>query len=111
MRHKLTTFILKNPPDQDMQNNVTPSKGNKGSKGKKDKVELSCSCILLHVNTFFSQLFSVYVSCSTMLTILLKVCVYICVCMSVPSFWHFCNMGRAFYVGLNSFLCYDCVVS
>lgn len=33
MRHKLTTFILKNPPDQDMQQMTTPSK----RKGKKDK--------------------------------------------------------------------------
>jgi len=39
MRHKLTTFILKNPPDQD-PNAVTPSKGKKGKKekgGKKDE--------------------------------------------------------------------------
>merc|ERR1719330_1328987 len=35
MRHKLTTFILKNPPDQD-PNATTPSK--KERKGKKDKV-------------------------------------------------------------------------
>lgn len=34
MRHKLTTFILKNPPDQDLQA-TTPSKG---KKSKKDKV-------------------------------------------------------------------------
>jgi len=37
MRHKLTTFILKNPPDQD-PNTVTPSKGKKeGKKGKSGK--------------------------------------------------------------------------
>ncbi|KAL8599509.1 hypothetical protein ACOMHN_066908 [Nucella lapillus] len=37
MRHKLTTFILKNPPDQDLQA-TTPSKG-KRSKKDKDKKE------------------------------------------------------------------------
>lgn len=36
MRHKLTTFILKNPPDQDMQA-TTPSKGSKKNKKDKDK--------------------------------------------------------------------------
>lgn len=37
MRHKLTTFILKNPPDQD-PNATTPAKDkkSKGKKGKKD---------------------------------------------------------------------------
>ncbi|GFO35249.1 eukaryotic translation initiation factor 5 [Plakobranchus ocellatus] len=38
MRHKLTTFILKNPPDQD-PNAVTPSKGKKGKKEKGAKKE------------------------------------------------------------------------
>ncbi|KAK3092957.1 hypothetical protein FSP39_009335, partial [Pinctada imbricata] len=33
MRHKLTTFILKNPPDQDPAS-TTPSKGKKDKKGK-----------------------------------------------------------------------------
>ncbi|CAL1536946.1 unnamed protein product [Lymnaea stagnalis] len=33
MRHKLTTFILKNPPDQD-PNAATPSKGKRGKKEK-----------------------------------------------------------------------------
>jgi translation initiation factor 5 len=36
MRHKLTTFILKNPPEQQDMQTTTPSKGSK--KGKKDKV-------------------------------------------------------------------------
>jgi len=35
MRHKLTTFILKNPPDQDMQT-TTPSKSKKNKKDKDD---------------------------------------------------------------------------
>merc|ERR1712098_811151 len=41
MRHKLTTFILKNPPDQDPNSASTPSKGKKGKKdkGKKDDAE------------------------------------------------------------------------
>jgi len=41
MRHKLTTFILKNPPDQDPNAASTPSKGKKGKKdkGKKDDAE------------------------------------------------------------------------
>lgn len=38
MRHKLTTFILKNPPDQD-PNAVTPSKGKKNKKEKNKKDE------------------------------------------------------------------------
>ncbi|KAK3792334.1 hypothetical protein RRG08_046643 [Elysia crispata] len=38
MRHKLTTFILKNPPDQD-PNAATPSKGKKGKKEKGGKKE------------------------------------------------------------------------
>ncbi|XP_005093775.1 eukaryotic translation initiation factor 5 [Aplysia californica] len=38
MRHKLTTFILKNPPDQD-PNAMTPSKGKKGKKEKGAKKE------------------------------------------------------------------------
>ncbi|KAK7103689.1 eukaryotic translation initiation factor 5-like [Littorina saxatilis] len=33
MRHKLTTFIIKNPPDQDLQA-TTPSKGKKSKKDK-----------------------------------------------------------------------------
>nr|KAG5702136.1 hypothetical protein BaRGS_010402 [Batillaria attramentaria] len=36
MRHKLTTFILKNPPDQDTQQMTTPSKGKKGKKEGKE---------------------------------------------------------------------------
>jgi len=36
MRHKLTTFILKNPPGQD-PNSATPSKGKKEKKGKGKK--------------------------------------------------------------------------
>jgi len=36
MRHKLTTFILKNPPGQD-PNSSTPSKGKKDKKGKGGK--------------------------------------------------------------------------
>ncbi|XP_076441785.1 eukaryotic translation initiation factor 5-like [Babylonia areolata] len=38
MRHKLTTFILKNPPDQDLQA-TTPSKGKKSKKDKDKKEE------------------------------------------------------------------------
>lgn len=37
MRHKLTTFILKNPPDQDPNTAATPSKGKKDKKGKGSK--------------------------------------------------------------------------
>ncbi|PVD25900.1 hypothetical protein C0Q70_13564 [Pomacea canaliculata] len=36
MRHKLTTFILKNPPEMDPQTQ-TPSKGKKSKKDKKDE--------------------------------------------------------------------------
>lgn len=39
MRHKLTTFILKNPPDQDPNAQVTPSKGKKDKKEKGKKGE------------------------------------------------------------------------
>ncbi|XP_055879053.1 eukaryotic translation initiation factor 5-like [Biomphalaria glabrata] len=37
MRHKLTTFILKNPPDQDPNAAATPVKGKKGKKERGSK--------------------------------------------------------------------------
>lgn len=41
MRHKLTTFIIKNPPDQDPNQVATPSKGKKGKKDKGKKEDNS----------------------------------------------------------------------